>query len=326
MSDLLQGFSQFHFLRPAALLLLLPAAFIAWHALRGAEPDRAWRGVMAPRLLKALALEAGEQAGRWRPAHLLALALALGSLALAGPAWQREPAPFAEDQAAVVLVVKVTPSMLARDIQPSRLERTVQKVADFMALKPGQRVALVAYAGTAHLAMPLTTDPGVINTFAAALTPDAMPVAGADLVSAVRLADRRLARAGVPGSIVLFADDVDATQLEGLARLRAEGAAPLHILAIAGGPEVVPPPDSPPAPPLDEERMREAARAGGGELVRVSPDDRDVRRLAGAVERGVRSAPSGEAAQWRDMGYWLLPLLALLLLTFFRPGGAVVLE
>ena len=318
--------ADFHFLRPAWLLLLAPALWLGWRTLRRADSAGGWRGVMAPRLLEALALEAGQTRGRLRPPHLLIAALALGSVALAGPAWERQPTPFAQDQAAVFLVVKVTPSMLAQDIPPNRLERGVQKLGDFLDLKAGQRAGLIAYAGTAHLAMPLTSDPDVIRTFAGALDPAVMPVEGADAVAAVRLADERLDRAGVPGSVVLLADDVDPEQVEGLRELRAAGGAAVHVLALAAGLAVVPPPGSPPAPPLDEDRLRAAARAGGGDLVLVTPDDQDIRSLAAGVERGIRDAPTGEGERWRDMGWWLLPLLALLLLPFFRRGGAVVVE
>lgn len=316
--------ADFHFLRPAWLLLLIPAAWAGWRALRRTDPAGGWRGLIDPPLLAALALESSQERGRLRPVRLLVAALAVGSLAMAGPAWERQPTPFAQDEAAVFLVVKVTPSMLAMDLPPSRLERGVQKIGDFLDLKAGQRAGLIAYAGTAHLAMPLTSDPGIITQFAAALTPEAMPVEGADLLAAIRMANQRLDRAAVPGSIELLADDVAPEEVDGLRQLRQAGGAAVHILALAAGPDVVPPPDSPPAPPLDKERLRAAADAGGGELVLPTPDDADVRSLAADVARGIRDATAGEGEAWRDMGWWLLPAIALLLLPFFRRGGAVV--
>ncbi len=65
---------------------------------------------------------------------------------------------------------------------------------------------------------------------------------------------------------------------------------------------------------------------GGGQFIAITPDGSDVEALAGGVERGVQTVTDDERDQWRDMGYWLLPLLALLLLPFFRDGGAVVFE
>lgn len=281
---------------------------------------------MDPQLLEALTLPNPDATGKIRPVWLLVAALILGSIALAGPAWEKQPTPFAEDQAATFIIIKVTPSMLAQDIQPSRLQRAVQKTSDFLELKPGQRAGLIAYAGSAHLAMPLTSDAAIINTFAAALEPDAMPVEGDKLVGALQLANQRLVQAGVPGSILLLADSFEAEELETIRTMRSDGGAPVHVLAMAGGPDVIPPPGSPPAAPLDLDNMKALARAGGGSLELVTPDNTDVRELASAVERGIRSAPGGEQEQWKDMGYFLLPFLLLLLLPFFRPGGAMVLE
>ena len=96
-------------------------------------------------------------------------------LALAGPTWQREPAPFADDTAALVIVVEVTPTMLAQDVQPSRLERAALKIHDLLALRRGSVTALVAYAGSAHLVLPLTQDGDLITEFAAQLDPSIMP-------------------------------------------------------------------------------------------------------------------------------------------------------
>jgi Ca-activated chloride channel family protein len=322
----MMDFGAFHFLRPAWLLALLPGAAIAWGAWRRDDLARAWQGVIEPHLLEALLLPASGQRGRLRPSRLLAACLLLASLALAGPTWEKEPTPFARDEAAVFLVVKVTPSMLAEDIGPSRLGRSVQKIGDFLDLRPGQRTGLIAYAGSAHLAMPLTSDPDIVRTFAAAFAPEVMPVPGEDAPGAVALADRRLQEAGVPGSIVLVADDLVPTDVEALRAHRAAGGAAVHVFAVAAGPGVVPPFGSPPAPPLDEERMRAAARAAGGAFVGVTPDGSDVAALSDAVERSLRSAPAQEGERWQDMGWWLLPLLALLVLPFFRRGGAVVLE
>lgn len=330
LMDSLAGLGAFHFLRPWWFLALPLALLIAWRALRATNPLEVWQGLIAQPLLDALILPATAEQGRLRPSRLMGPVLVIAVVALAGPAWERQPTPFAEDQAAVFFVVKVTPSMLAQDIQPSRLERTVQKINDYLELKPGQRTGLIAYAGTAHLAMPLTRDPEVIMTFATALTPDAMPVPGDELPAALSFAQARLDRAGVPGSIVVFADDTIPEHVSDISSWREDsdsgGMAPVHIIAMAGGPDVIPPPGSPPAAPLDESLMRDLARAGGGGYYPVTPDNQDMQSLANDVERGIRSAPGGEQDQWRDMGYWLLPLLAILLLPFFRRGGAVLIE
>jgi Ca-activated chloride channel family protein len=313
----------FHFLRPAWLLLLLPAALVIWSIVQRQDPMRSWQAVIAPGLLEHLVIREEQHRGRFRPVFLLAALWLLGILALAGPSWEKEPTPFTEDLAALFIVIKVTPDMLAADIQPSRLTRAVQKISDLLALRPGTKTGLVAYAGSAHLVVPLTSDPDIIDFFASELSPQVMPQPGDDPVLAVELAQRRLLASGLPGSIVLVADAIDSSFTTGLANSANIQGVDVHILAVAAGPDVVPPADSPPAPALDKDAMQEAARAGGGALVLVTPDDSDVRQLNKRIESSIAAAPAQDGERWKDAGYYLLPVFALLLLPFFRRGSAV---
>jgi hypothetical protein len=72
--------------------------------------------------------------------------------------------------------------------------------------------------------------------------------------------------------------------------------------------------------------MARAAKAGGGSLVLVSPDDRDIRQLAERIDRSIAAAPLVEGERWVDFGYWLALFFVPLALLFFRPGGAVALQ
>jgi len=324
--DLLASLEQFHFLRPAWLLLLIPAGLLMWSVYQRSDSLRAWKKVIAPHLLDELLLKEGGEDGRWKPVYLLGIAWLFGTLALAGPSWQMQASPFSEDQAAMFIVVKVTPEMLAQDIQPSRLQRSVIKIHDLLALKNDVRTGLIAYAGSAHLVMPLTSDTGVIDSFAAALEPAIMPQQGDETAEAIALAGQRLKDAGVPGSIVLITDNIDASQLSALESIHQQNAIEVHILAMAAGTEVVPPPGSYPAPALDMESLRKAARVMGGTATAVTADKRDIESLSASIERSISHVPAGEGQQWKDAGYYLLAVLALILLLFFRRGGSVVIE
>lgn len=318
--------SQFHFLRPWWLLLMFPAAALVWSILCRQDPLRRWKQLIAPELLRHLLIRDRSGRNGLRPAYLLAGAWLVATLALAGPSWQREATPFAEDQAALVIALKVTPEMLAQDVQPSRLERAVHKIHDLLDLRPATRTALIAYAGSAHQVMPLTTDPEIIESFASELLPDLMPVAGDAAARAVRMANGILERAGVAGSVLLMADSVDPLEYEDLRASREDDGVDVHILALAAGPDVVPPAGSPPAAALDADAMAEAAKAAGGSLVVVTADDSDVRQLNARIDRSIARLPTRESERWEDAGYYLLPFLALLLLPFARRGAAVELQ
>ena len=313
----------FHFLRPHWLFLILPVLLLLWVIRRRHDTERAWQRVVAPHLLSHLLVADDTRTGYWRPIHALALMWVLGCVALAGPAWEREPAPFGEETAAMVIILKVTPTMLARDVQPSRLQRAIHKIRDLLEKRPGGRTALVAYSGSAHLVMPMTSDARIIEQFAAELSPDVMPVEGDVVADAIELAKETLAASGQPGSIILLADEVAANQLDLLSMQYKNGDPATYILGMAGGAEAPVPLDGPSAAALDVVTMERAARNAGGSLVRLSADDADVARLARLAESSIISVAAGQGETWRDAGYYLLPFLALLALLGFRRGWMV---
>jgi Ca-activated chloride channel family protein len=298
----------FHFLRPWWLIALLPAALLLWRVGCTQSADWVWHGIIAEHLLPHLFLKR-EQQQRIGPLVLLAAVWALAIVALAGPAWNREPAPFADDSAALVIVVKVTPSMKTEDVQPDRLTRTVQKIHDLLALRSGARSALIAYAGTSHLVVPLTRDAGIVNTFAAALDPKIMPDDGDAAVEALALADQVLARSGQSGSIVWITDGIAPDQQNVLSELRKHSHIPVRVLApLLRGPEL--------------DLLEKMAAAVGAPVLPITPDDADVRDLARAAKY-VSATVSGQGDHWQDTGYWLIPLIALLSALWFRPGWMV---
>ena len=100
---------------------------------------------------------------------------------------------------------------------------------------------------------------------------------------------------------------------------------PLEILAVGTLATETPAiATGPPAPAIELEPLKRVARARRGAVTRATVDDRDVRRLASRIESSlVISAQRDGGGRWRDSGYWLVPVLALLMLLWFRPGWTV---
>ncbi len=260
--------SDFHFLRPHLLWLLIPAVLILIAQLRQLDLRSRWLKVMAPALLDALLVNRGGES-KSRPVYLFVITITLGIVALAGPTWKREQSPFTEDIASLVIVLKVTPSMDSEDLQPRRIERSVYKIHDLLNLRSGARTALIAYAGSAHLVMPMTSDATIIESFAAELSPELMPVEGNDVEAALSLAGQVLEQSGQPGSILLITDDLDPVQMKQINEQRARGAAAPVVLGAVDLQRS----------PGEAERLVQGASALGSELEFISPDDADVRAL-----------------------------------------------
>jgi Ca-activated chloride channel family protein len=300
--------STLQFLRPYWLLALLPAAAVWWGLWRRGDPRNMWSRHIAPHLLAHLMVKPAGGGGV-RPLHVLALAWGLMILALAGPAWRPVPSPFAGNDAGVMVVLKVTPSMTATDVAPSRLERALQKLRDFVKAREGAPTGLVVYSGTSHLVMPMTRDADVLLFMTEGLEPAMMPEQGDALADALSRAETLLERSGLPGSTVLFADGVSEDQ-----RRAAAAAAlkhPVQMLSVFPG-------EAP------EPSLAGLAKALGGKVTSLSIDDRDVtalaRRAAGAFSM---EGADGEGTQLKDDGYLLLPLLTLCVLMWARKGWVV---
>src|SRR5262245_11513776 len=286
----------FHFLRPLWLLALIPVGVIFVVLLRRQNPESQWGDVIAPNLLKHLLVKPPD---RWRinPLYLVASALVIGIVALAGPTWRRELPPFVEDKAHLMIALSVAPSMGQTDVAPSRLERAKQKVRDLLAARAGARTGLVAYSGTAHLVMPMTDDRAVIEPFLAALAPGLMPVQGNNAAAAVALAASVMSTESVAGTVLIVADAID----DAAAVQRAAGRNGVLMLGVTA-----------------------ADQGGLSNTVRVSVDDADIRAIERRIETSYQSAQSATfGTRWRDEGYWLLLPAALLGLLWFRRGVTV---
>ncbi|MCS0503330.1 vWA domain-containing protein [Ancylobacter mangrovi] len=299
---MIEALAPFHFLRPWWLALMLPALGLWWLQRGEVDTTARWRREIAPELLRHLTV-GGDRRGWLSPESLLLAGWIVGIVAVAGPTWRQMPSPFAQAARPAMLVLEVRPSMMERDLAPTRLDRARQKMADLLELREGAPSGLVAYAGSAHLVLPPTPDASVVLSMAGALAPELMPRAGDALADAVKLAADTLAKGGQGGSIVVFADSAPALQ-------EVDALVPVTLFAIVS-------PDR-----ADREPSIEAA-AGAlhGDVVALTLDDADVTRIARHLATAGPPPPApGEEARWVDAGYWLTPLLALLVLAWFRRG------
>ena len=85
--------SDFHFLRPAWLLLVFLGALLPLLWRRSHDQQRRLRAIIAPHLLPYL-LVTPQDSHRLRPVHLTSALLILGAIAAAGPTWEQDRRPL----------------------------------------------------------------------------------------------------------------------------------------------------------------------------------------------------------------------------------------
>jgi Ca-activated chloride channel family protein len=300
---------ELHLLRPLWLWSLVPAGLIWLGLWRLQDRVSEWRKLIDPHLLEHLLVEK-QRRRRLRPIHLVPVLWLLCAVALAGPTWEREPSPFADDQAGLMVLLKASTTMNATDLQPSRLERSKHKLTDLLERRESAATGLIAYSGSAHLVMPLTRDRRIVTAMAAEIGSEIMPVDGDALGEAIEQAARVFDRAGVPGSVLVIADAVSPSQADALAT--AAPGLPVQFLAVV-----------PPNAPLDP-GLQAAAQARNADVVRLTVDPTDVERIARRAQTDFQASPVDEAGeQWKDAGYLVVPLIALVALAWSRKGWVV---
>lgn len=145
----------------------------------------------------------------------IALIMAAGSLfiALARPQWGFEWQEVKFQGVDILLAVDVSKSMLTQDVTPNRLERAKLAIRDLVEKLNGDRLGLIAFAGEAFLACPLTTDYSGFSIALKDLSPKSVPRGGTDIGSAIRESLRVYKGAHAKDKAVIIITDGD--NLEG---------------------------------------------------------------------------------------------------------------
>ncbi len=149
------------FLHPWVLLLLLVLPILAWlKGKRGSQPAFLYSSVA---LVKGLSGLTKSRAGRFLNS-LRWLALALFIVALARPQLGEGEAKVSASGIDIVVCVDLSRSMEAEDFFDARGNRinrlflAKDVLKNFVLKRPGDRIGLVAFAGRAYVAAPLTLD------------------------------------------------------------------------------------------------------------------------------------------------------------------------
>lgn len=296
--------SNFHFIRPEWLLLLPLVIGLWWLWRRRSDPLHGWREQMDPDLLKALLV--GGEAVTHGPARWLLVAWLLAVVAVAGPTWRPETSPFADDATPLMILLKADVSMDRTDPAPSRLERARLKIADLAAVRKGQPLGLISYAGSAHLVLPPTRDTAVVAQMAAEINPEIMPVPGDRLDLALSKAGEILSAGGSGGTVLVMADAVGSNPELLKEAAQTDNRFPVNFLDINTQ-------DSP-----ESESVHNAAQILNATVQPLTADDADVQALIRATARAP-VAQAGEAGtRWQEAGWLLVPIIALIFAGSFR--------
>ena len=272
-----------HWLWLLGILPVVSGVFV-WSHRRGRQ---LLAKIVAPRLREQLAGSVSPLRRILRAILLLA-AFGFAIIALAQPRYgfiERETKQKGRD---VIVALDTSRSMLATDVSPTRLARAKLFTQDLVRLLQGDRIGLVAFAGSAFLQAPLTLDYNAILNALSELDTTVIPKGGTNIAAAIATAREAFGKAeGQTRALVILTDgeELDADGIAAAKQAEAEG---IRIFTVGiGSPEgsLIPirtedgRPDfvrdeggKPVTSKLDSSRLQEIAAASGGFYVPIGPE------------------------------------------------------
>lgn len=314
----------FQFLYPSYLhlLWLLPSVVLlyVWSCL---NTRKRLRKLGQPSMVLALMPGRSE----WRRHIKFALALLAAALlivAVARPQYGLKQQTETTQGIEAVVMVDVSNSMMANDVEPSRLDRAkllLSNLADRMA---GDKIALGVFAGEAYPQLPITSDHAAAKLFIDAISTGMVSLQGTNLAAAIELAQKSFTDNKEVGKAIILITDGE--NHEGGAEEAAAAAAKeginIYVLGVgtsagsmiptAGG-AMTDYQGNPIHTALNEEMCRKLAKAGKGIYLHLDQTNSAQEELQSQLAR-LKQSGSTTSYTARDEQFQAVALLALILL------------
>lgn len=165
-------------------------------------------------------------------------------LALARPQMGESQQEVKSEGVEIIFAVDVSESMTAEDVKPSRLAQAKSELSRLIDLMPGNKVGVVAFAGSAALLSPLTNDPGAIKMYLESLEPSSVSTQGTNFTEALRISKEAFERGGVSTDntvkvtrVVLIASDGEDHEQGALDEAKKMADEGVRIFSLAYGTE-----------------------------------------------------------------------------------------
>ena len=228
----------------------------------------------------------------------------------------------------VMVALDVSNSMMAQDVQPSRLDKAKQVLSKLIDDMSNDKVGLVIFAGDAYTQLPITVDYVSAKMFLSNISPKLVPRQGTAIGSAIDLCIKSFGEKKTEGgrAIILITDGENhEDDAVGAAKLAQESGIKVHVIGMGK-------PDGAPIPvdgtmsfwkdkegnvvvsKLNEEMCKSIAMAGGGVYVRADNTNNAYKVVSGELDKIAKSDIKTQAFSDYNEQFQSFALLALLLL------------
>lgn len=227
----------------------------------------------------------------------------------------------------VIIALDVSNSMLAQDIQPSRLDKAKQVLSKLVDEMDNDKIGLVVFAGDAYTQLPITVDYVSAKMFFSGISPQLVPRQGTAIGSALDLAIKSFGTKTEAGRAIIVITDGENHEDDaiGAAKLAAENNIVVHVIGMGK-------PDGAPIPvpgtmsfwkdkdgnvvvsKLNEQMCKEIAQAGKGVYVPTDNNNNAYRVISKELDKLAKSDIKTSIFSEYNEQFQSFALLALLLL------------
>lgn len=282
------------------LLLLIPVILLVMYAsYRWREKRR--KQFAASELLEVIA---GSYSRKKSIAKSIFFLLAIASLilAIANPQMGSKMETVKSSGADIMIALDVSNSMNAKDLTPSRLERSKMVLNQLIQRLKGDRIGIVVFAGQSYVQLPITSDYSAAKLFIPTINTSIVPTQGTAIGSAIDLCVSSFDEKSQSGKAVIIISDGENHEDDAVASAKAALKGGIQVFTIGmGSKEGAPIPmyknnkvqasymtdedGSSVITKLDPEMLAGIAEAGGGAFVRATDADGGLSFILSKIDK-----------------------------------------
>lgn len=227
----------------------------------------------------------------------------------------------------VMIALDVSNSMMAQDIQPSRLEKAKQVLSKLVDGMSNDKIGLIVFAGDAYTQLPITVDYVSAKMFFSTISPSLVPRQGTAIGSAIDLAIKSFGEKSKTGRAIIVITDGENHEDDaiGAAKLAIENGITVHVIGMGK-------PDGAPIPvpgtmsfwkdkdgnvvvsKLNEQMCKDIALAGTGTYVRADNSNTAFRVVEKELDKLAKSDIKASSFSDYNEQFQSFALLALIIL------------
>ncbi len=200
--------TNFHFIRPWILLLLIIPILFLWRKMKINSKASSWEDVCDPHLLKFLLIKEN-QLSFFSLKKIIYIGIFSAIIAAAGPSWKKTEIPAFVVENPNMFVLSLAQDMMLKDITPSRLDRAKFVISDLADAFPQGQFGIEVYSEEPYIISPISDDVNLLKNLLPQIVTNIVPDQGDRLDRAINLAIERFQSAGYAhGNIIIFTSDV----------------------------------------------------------------------------------------------------------------------